>query len=183
MSLSQRLRQLQIPTAVPTENLDHLTLQDLAQEVISFGAKHQGHTYEETWNDQEWVQFMVSRFQASTKESHRRFLKYVELKVESLERGQEVIPQEMPSNRPKARAKPAAKSIATPVHTSLPDGDEDWDFEPEMYAPPTTTGSGGIMQEDMNALQQRMLYMENALSRVIAYIENQNPPQIESDAQ
>ena len=76
-SLSQRLCALQIPTSGTTESLDHLRLEDLAAETISFGQKHQGHIYLEAWEDQEWVQLRVSRYQGSTKDSHRRFLKFV----------------------------------------------------------------------------------------------------------
>ena len=180
-SLTQRLRQLQIPSSVPVESLEHLTLSELATEAICFGTKHQGESFEQAWNDQEWVSFMVARYQNSLKDSHRRFIRYVELKVEALERGQESIPRDMPvmpntgRARPKAKGKPMAKSIATPQHTCLPDGDEDWDLEhvePGMYDPPTMN-SQVTMPEDLHALQTRMLHMESALTRVIAHIENQ----------
>ena len=65
MSLPQRLRQLQIPSNVTQESLAHLTLTDLNQEVVTFGQKYQGSTYEETWQDQEWIQFMASRYQST----------------------------------------------------------------------------------------------------------------------
>jgi hypothetical protein len=59
----------------------------------------------------------------------------------------------------------------------LPDGEEDWDIEhieSEMYNPGIMNVPPMVMAEDMSALQQRMLHMENALTRVIAYIENQS---------
>ena len=75
--------------------------------------------------DQEWVQFMVSRYSKSTKESHRRYLRYVELKVEALEQSQETVPSG--SNplgvlRSQAKAKAMARPIGNPINTSLPDG-------------------------------------------------------------
>jgi hypothetical protein len=183
MSLTQRLRQLQIPSSVPTESLAHLTLPELATEVITFGTKHQGETYESAWKDTEWVMFMLSRYQTSTKESHRRFIRFTELKIEALEKGQETIHRDLPvlpnhgRQTAKAKAKPLAKSLATPSHTSLPDGEEDWDIEhveSEMYNPGTMNVPPMVMAEDMHALQTRMLHMENALTRVIAFIENQS---------
>ena len=96
-----------------------------------------------------------------------------------MEKGQDNVPRDLPvapalgRTRPKAKGKPMAKSIATPSHTSLPDGDDDWDIEPEMYNPATMSSQGVIMPEDMNALPQRMLHIETALTRVIAHIENQ----------
>jgi bifunctional N-acetylglucosamine-1-phosphate-uridyltransferase/glucosamine-1-phosphate-acetyltransferase GlmU-like protein len=59
----------------------------------------------------------------------------------------------------------------------LPDGEEDWDIEhieSEMYNPGIMNVPPMVMAEDMSALQQRMLHMEYALTRVIAYIENQS---------
>ena len=173
-SLSQRLRALQILTSGTTESLDHLRLGDLAAETISFGQKHQGHTYLEAWEDQEWVQFMVSRYQGSTKDSHRRFLKFVELKIEMLEQQQTVIPrttQQIGQDRPQARPKPVPKHRAMPI--SLQDGDDDWDVEFEMFVPLTTAYAPSQMTAGMNALQARVLNMENALTRVIRHIEDQ----------
>ena len=177
MSLSQRLRQLQIPNNAEVANLDHLTLAELSTETVSFGQKHVGSSYEETWKDQEWVHFMINRYQKSQKESHRRYLKYVELKIESLESNQDVMPVRHSageSSRHLAKAKPVAKRSATPTVISSLDGEADWDFEPEMYDPPTMGASNRLLEENMGALQQRMLNMEDALTRVIRYIEN--PP-------
>ena len=160
-----------------------MTLPELATEVITFGTKHQGETYEAAWKDTEWVMFMLSRYQTSTKESHRRFIRFTELKIEALEKGQETIHRDLPvlpnhgRQTAKAKAKPVAKSLATPSHTSLPDGEEDWDIEhieSEMYNPGIMNVPPMVMAEDMSALQQRMLHMENALTRVIAFIENQS---------
>ena len=174
-SLSQRLRSLQIPATTTVESLAHLRLEDLETEVISFGQKHQGHTYLEAWADQEWIHFMINRYQGSTKESHRRLLRFVELKIEQMEQMQTVVPRVSQGNmseRPKARPKPVAKSLATP--TSLPDGiEEDWDVESETFFPVTTTYAANQMNEEVHALKTRMLNMENALTRVIQHIEDQ----------
>eukprot|EP00435_Cladocopium_sp_Y103_P075501 s304_g58.t2 len=173
----QRLRALQITSATQPESLDHLTLEELAPEIIAFGQKHQGKSFEEAWGDQEWVQFMISRYQTSTKEAHRRFLRYVELKVEDMESQQTVQPrtnQPVVTARLQARPKPMPKSIATPSHISSLDGDEDWDVEPETYSPEIMGHPPPIpMAENMAALQTRMLHMETALSRVIQHIEDQ----------
>ena len=180
--VTQRLRQLQIPSSVPVESLEHLTLSELATEVVSFGTKHQGRTFEEAWGDTEWVMFMLSRYQSSTKESHRRFIRFTELKIEAMEKDQGITHQGLPvmPNRghqmAKAKAKPVAKSLATPSRTSLQDGEDDWDIGSEMYNPGIMNIPPMAMAEDLNALQQRMLHMENALTRVIAFIENQSMP-------
>ena len=40
-----------------------MSREDLALELIPFGQKHQGETFLTAWQDQEWVSFMVSRYQ------------------------------------------------------------------------------------------------------------------------
>jgi hypothetical protein len=170
---------------VPVESLEHLTLSELATEVVSFGTKHQGKTYEEAWGDTEWVMFMLSKYQSSTKESHRRFIRFTELKIGAMEKNQGITHKDVPilPNRglqtARAKAKPMAKSLATPSHTSLQDGEDEWDIEhiePEMYNPGIIDAPPMAMTEDLNALQKRMLNVENALSRVIHFIENQTMP-------
>eukprot|EP00435_Cladocopium_sp_Y103_P048986 s1350_g14.t1 len=169
-----------VPKEVNTdqENLDHLTLTDLAEETIAFGQKYKGCQYQETWQDQEWIQFMISRYQSSSKPEHRRFLKYVELQIEALEQGQappSANQQGVIAPKAKAKVKAMAKSIATAsVASSLPDGETDWDLEPEMYEPPTMSRLPMPQAEDVAALQQRMLNMEEALMRVIRHIEDQS---------
>ena len=73
---------------MPLVSLDQATLEDLSQEVITFGQAHMNQTYEQAWEDQEWVQFMVKRYQNSSKEAHVRFIKFVELKVNQVCRNQ-----------------------------------------------------------------------------------------------
>ena len=179
MSLSQRLKRVQTPAAhTDLPSLNHLTLDELSMEIITFGQKYVGCHFQDTWEDTEWVQFMASRYQNSTKEGHRRYLRYVELKVEALERSQETIPpRSNPQGVLRAKAKPKAKAvtrhIGTPSNTSLPEGEEYWDIEPEMFGQQTMSGPSIYTAEDMGAIQQRMLNLENALSTVIRHIEDQ----------
>lgn len=186
MSLSQRLRQLQVQSVVEPVAVDHLTLEELSSEVVTFGQKFNGRTFEDTWQDQEWIQFMINRYQKSQKESHRRFMKYVELKVEALEQNQGVIPrgsQVGGLNRPQAKAKATAKSHAAPsLISSL--GESDWDIPSEMYEPAIMDHRALPASEDWMAMQARMLNMENALTRVIQHLEQQtNPEQINAEDQ
>ena len=98
-------------------NVDHLTLEELQGETVTFGQKFNGSSFEETWQDQEWVQFMISRYQNSGKEAHKRYMKYVELKIEALEQSQMVVPRQTQGGgqgRPQGKAKAAAKTFAAP---------------------------------------------------------------------
>eukprot|EP00435_Cladocopium_sp_Y103_P019828 s1610_g4.t2 len=165
--------------AVAKESLEHLTLEDLSSEVVTFGQKFNGSTFADTWQDQEWVQFMIARYQKSGKESHQRYMRFVELKIESLEKEQMVLPRASVANvsrLPAGKSKAMAKSIATASVISSLDGEGDWeigDMEPERYNP-VTMEIRPHMNEDVAALQQRMLNMEDALTRVIRHIETQS---------
>ena len=204
-SLSQRLLQMQTHVAIQVEDLSHLTLEELHTEAISFGQKHRGQSFQETWKDQEWVSWMVSHYGHSNKTSHRRFLRYVELKLDHHEAQQlpiPVVPQDslpMTSSGAKGSAKSAgpspgmiaAKAKIRPQHPGLvhlPDmEDAGWALEPGTY-------TQGTMNQDpnMEAMQQRMLNLENALTRVIQHIEvntvpaqlsRQSPVEEESDVE
>ena len=185
-TLQDRLQAMQVPIEVEVQDLSHLTLEELSQEKITFGQKYQGKPYAEAWKDQEWVSFMVKRYGSSTKLEHRRFLKYVDLKVTQHETHQRPIPVVPPDSVPKpANAKanspgmvPAAKSKARGASSRtihLPDMEEgEWFMEsggePGMYTSATMTSSG---TQDMEAMQQRLLKMENALTKVIHHLEMQ----------
>ena len=174
-SLSQRLRMLQVPSTQPVESLDHLSLEELNVEPVAFGQKHLGKQFQDTWEDQEWVSFMINRYQNSTKDAHRRYIKWVELKIESMERAQMVIPRSSQGGggRAGAKPKPMAKSLATPSPTCSLVGEPEWDMEPEMYASLTMGQIANPQPEEMAAMQERMLNLENALTRVIHHMETQ----------
>ena len=174
MSLSQRLRAIQISAAMPLVSLDQATLEDLSQEVITFGQAHMNQTYEQAWEDQEWVQFMVKRYQNSSKEAHVRFIKFVELKVNQIESLQEPV---MPATRASGAVMPTAKPKAAPKSMGrrqpVPDSEVDWDVEPEMYDPLTMSSHQSASTEEFVALQQRVLKMEQALTSVVQHLDRQ----------
>ena len=181
MSLSHRLRLVQMSqmtAPVAVEDLSHLSREELASEVITFGQKHQGETYQQAWEDQEWVAFMVSRYSSSTKNSHRRFLKYVELQVEYLEQTQVPV---MPSRgtpavntlpKSKAKAKAGPKTRAQPASVPEVQIFEPTDLEVEEEWDPTVPYMTD--PETMHAMQSRMLNMEDALLRVMRHLEEQS---------
>ena len=141
------------------------------------------HVREEVWQDKEWVKFMVSRFSKSAKEAHQKFIKYVELRVAELEQAQNqgpVIPRRQ-GRQGSGHAPPTAKAKAASKAASAPSPGFSWqmegavedDSESEMYAPQTMTSSLD-QSEMMDALQQRVLHMENALTRIIHHLEEQH---------
>eukprot|EP00435_Cladocopium_sp_Y103_P030666 s3392_g7.t1 len=180
MSLSNRLRMMQMrqpPAAVEVEDLSHLTREDLATEVISFGQKHQGETYLQAWQDQEWVAFMVSRYSQSVKDSHRRFIRFVELQVEHFEQDQVPVLPNRNSTPASAQPKAKTKAKATPKPRIQPPEEIDImtapsEFEMEEEWDPAVPYLSN--QETMQAMQDRLLHMENALLRVMRHLEDQS---------
>ena len=92
MSLLNRLKALQVEVEMPLPDLSHLTLAELKSEVVTFGTKHQGDSYEKAWEDQGWISFMVTKYGSSKVLAHRRLIRYVELMVEKHEQTNKVCP-------------------------------------------------------------------------------------------
>ena len=134
---------------------------------------------------------MTSRYSKSTKPAHMRFLRYVELKIEKMEaeiQQHPVKPQSRGYAAPMAaKAKGRPKSEAQPSHDLLQPGDQaetysQWEMDDgvsstEMYEAMMYTNVQAETNESIQALQARMLSMENALTRVINHIENTANPQ------
>lgn len=193
MSLQQRLQAMQMKEPVQTNDLDHMTREQLALEIIDFGSKHKGKSYSQVWEeDQDWIMFMATRYQESMKLSHRKFLKFIDMQLTEHEKTQVPIPvtkkavSMVPINTPKGAAKAKAKTSSAfniPVpNASVPTGDsEDEWLSGEMYESQMRTMSQDPMvTENIQALQDRMLNMEQALGRVIQFIEEKSlPPCVE----
>lgn len=178
MSLIQRLRNLQETVTVSETDITHLTLDMLAEATIDFGQKHLGKTYTQAWEDQSWVAFMVTRYSKSVDMKHRRFIRFVDLMVQKHEQEQLPIPVPVspaPSGRsgssftmitPKAKGTPKAKARSAPLYD-----EEDVDVESVMYNSETMISHHPMPQEEMSAMQQRMLHLEDALTRVIQHLD------------
>lgn len=178
--LTARLKAVQaVQEQEVQSSLDHLTLPELENKVISFGEAHMGHTFSQAWADQEWVKFMTSRYRKSSKESHMRFLKYVELRIEAAEAEMQQRPM-MPKAQgyavPRAKCRPKAAPTYTMVHhgdaidISSQAGVESVVSETETYEA-MTMNAQMEQQETMHALQTRMLHMEDTLQKVIHHLE------------
>jgi hypothetical protein len=189
MSLLARLKAVQTEVEVPLTDLSQLTLAELKTEVVSFGQKHQGETYETAWEDQGWINFMVSKYGTSKVLSHRRLIRFVELMVEHHERTSTRVPVLPPpesvaggyaligelSRRRSIRARAKAKAMST-----VPSGvtepiplDQEEELEFEMFNQGTTATTPLHQDPEFTALQDRILNMENALGRVIKHLEDQ----------
>eukprot|EP00435_Cladocopium_sp_Y103_P057326 s532_g19.t1 len=138
-----------------SEDVEKMTLAQLAETKIDFGKSKYGLTYQEAFMDLEWTQFIVSRYEGSDKVEHRRYLQYVKMRLEEADQGQEPI-------RPKTNVKtvnkksPGPSTMAKPVET---EEESDWE---QM----------SLHTQNQSEMESRMNRMEEALAQVINHIQN-----------
>lgn len=186
-SLKDRLRQLQVPAQQAEAPLPEMTLEELGSMEVKFGSTHRGKTFDHLWqHNQDWIKFMVDHYSKSTKEDHRFLLMYIEKKVTHAEKNQEKIPLTRGHTAPtmgitsgtKGYAKSFAKPKRVPKNMSNPNPvvvnspsdiedyeEEDWS-ELEMVEPQMDAET----KADVQALQARMLNLENMLEKVVAHL-------------
>lgn len=197
MSLSQRLRNLRNPETMAQQDLSQVSLADLEQEIVKFGTKHVGKSFKQAWLDQDWVQFMLTRYGQNPCPQHRRFFRYVELMIEHHEQNQMPIvtsnhtrsgtpayhPMTPGAAFPKSKAMAKAKAGYAPrmeeVHSSPPieADEEEWDLDTMTYQWDSMTAPNESNNSEVHAMGQRILQMENALQQVIHHLGNQSASQ------
>lgn len=171
-SWSQRLSKVQAHMpAADQETLDGLKLSDIKDTPVTFGKTHLGKTHEEVWrSDPEWVKWFMSHYQKSTRTEHRLMIKFIHLKVEESEAGEVNNPPvcAKPKGLPKSLAA-KAKSMPSPSnHWQLPVDPEIEAFEMMSEGPMPPHPETTELAENVHALQERMLNLENAMQRMIA---------------
>lgn len=163
---TQRLQRLQKDLPPPAlESLEHFSLENLMNEKVSFGKAHNGKTFEEVWNmAPEWTQWFLNHYEQSRNTEHRKMIKFIKMKIESMEQGEQT--QQMPSHpRPKPAPKAlAAKSKAMPMpsHVSTMETNMPW-MEDD------------VVTQRLDQFQERMGNLENALHQILVHLTPQVP--------
>ena len=129
------------------------TLEQLAKMPIDFGKAKVNKTYEEAFQDMEWTQFIVSRYEESDKPEHRRFLRYVKLRIESADQDQTPVPPKVQNVKKVSKTKSGASHMAPPV-----DEEEGSDWEQ-------------MSLQHQSEMEGRMNRMEEALAQVISHLQ------------
>ena len=189
MSLSKRLQQVQeIKTPAPLD-FSQWSLADLEESKIDFGKQQLGRKYRQVWEDEQcWVKWFVQHYEKSMKMEHQKFLHFVSLKVERAEHsGQTVpvtLPREVPKNVPRSvtMAKAKAKSQARPLSPGRPCPWDDVE-DPSVFTLIEDNIENQMTEpagEDMypaNPLEIRVMQIENALARVMDFLEQNHAAQ------
>lgn len=195
MSLSKRLQKVQETVEPTKEDFSQWSMAELEASVIDFGQAQKGKTFATVWEEsQPWVTWFVQHYEKSAKSSHQKFVHYVNLKVERAElTGTKVpvsenpvsqptqSPEQQVINRSKMMARAKAKAMMRPVVTASPDP---WieEEDPIMYELITDPGepSHHVIEEQVpgaSQLEMRVINMENALARVMEFLEQQHASQ------
>lgn len=171
MSVSQRMRQytLNQKEQQAIESLDRIeamTLEELSKEKIAFGTAHVGETFPEAFEFHGWVDWFTSRYEKSPKPAHRKFVRYVELRLDTLE-------EPGPSKAAKDKKKPTGsqKPLTPPPVTETDQISEDeWENM-------SSTVQMADMQEQMTNMNQanlqlhhRVNNMEMAMQEILEHV-------------
>jgi len=180
MSLNDRLKNIQ----KPCPQLENMRM--------DFGSTHRGKTYATMWSDhQDWIKWFIDHYQNSTNVKHRRILHYIELKIERHELEGTTVPAPTvetavekikvgptaPLPKKMSAAKTQAKSSAAIKAEIMEELEEPWE-EIDVGELSLVQLEQQETRAEMQALQSRMLNMENALQTIVNHIQNSaNMPQ------
>jgi hypothetical protein len=190
MALSKRLQQMQQEPELTKMDFTHLSMSELEASKLDFGQKHVGKTYAQVWTeDQPWVTWVVQHYEKSLKPAHQKFMYlYVTAKVERAELMGEKIPvkaqAEATKNPPRTLMMPKAKARphVQQDHQEMPTM-HSWEEEIdtcdgtrfEMISEGTMPPYQPPQEEPVpTALEMRVINMENALARVMEFLEQRH---------
>ena len=155
--------------------IDEMTLADLETQVIMFGKTKMGCKFPEAFADTQWTRFVVSKFESSTKKEHRMYVRYVQLRLDQMEK-EELSPEDRyclhqttvgptssktterkgPMTALKSKAKPKASSASVPTYAPDPQG-LDLAMSPSF-------------PEELYDLQGRMNSVEHTLQEIVHHL-------------
>lgn len=150
MSLHQKL--LSYRGKNTHENVEKLTLDQMANMQVDCKAK-MNQTYEKAFQDLEWTQFIVSRYEESGKPEHRRYLQYVKLRLEEANQGQEPVPPKAAIIKKPVKKGPSASRMAKPV---TEEEKSDWEQ---------------MSLQSQSEIENCMNRMEEALAQAISHLQ------------
>ena len=173
MTLAERFARVQLAQDLTLNNelevFKALPFADQCQTAVAFGKAHLGKKFLDVWHQEpRWLQWVLKNYEDSKKVEHLKLFHFVQVMLEQEETG--IMPK--PVNKgsqaiPKAKAKgksshhmPETENHAEMVH-HVPEEDEElWDI----------TSNHQVQGEVIEALQARMLHVENALTEILTLL-------------
>ena len=173
MSLSSRLdRVLAQGSTESVENFRKLSVEEMGQHKVTFGKSHIGKTFAEMWESEKgWIRWFSKTYGDSQKDEHKKILAYIEAMVAQHEMIYEMDPLLVDAQeviQPRAKVMPKSKAMpAMPASDMIPSSnvaEDPWDVMD------IRTQSSVENQEIIDALQTRVLNMENAIGEILNHI-------------
>eukprot|EP00435_Cladocopium_sp_Y103_P019643 s813_g4.t1 len=169
-----------------------LSLEEMGEHRITFGKTHVGRKYSEIWETEKgWVKWFSKVYAESQKDEHRKVLAYIEAMVTQHEATYELSPLQDTGTQqqviaPKAKMGPKSKAAPAPamsVTTEISEEADSWDpwdvMGDVMHNYPNHTAQPvhvtSYQQEINDALQSRILNVENALTEILNHVRQSNP--------
>lgn len=157
---------------VDQEVLQAMTLSELESEKIAFGETKKGMLFKEAIKDTQWTQFILSRFENSEKPEHAMFVRYVELRMNQMKKGNKETTTTI-KNKAAGSIEPLP---ALPV-------DENWE---EVSMPEHSSA----LQEEMGDLRtsnqnlnHRMGQIEMAMHQILQQLQSMSVKEEHRDAE
>ena len=186
MSLSSRFDR--VMTKAVDDSVDQfqqLTVQEMGDAKVTFGKAHMGRTYLEMWlEEQNWIKWFIRTYSDSQKVEHRKLLIYVEKMISAHELEHKLPPMESMTQgvvMPRCKGQPKAKASTAVgpfmfMEASSNIGTEQWDvMDPEEMLAHNARGLDEDPHlESIEALQARMLHVENALMEILQHVRPAN---------
>ena len=170
MTLADRFARVQRQVQEPIlsdelEAFKALSFEDQCHSVVTFGKSHVGKKFLEVWHQEpSWLQWVLKTYEGSTKLDHLKLFHFVQVMLEQEERG--LTPKIDPKSnaRPKAKAKSSCRlphpEVPVETHLTTEEDEEPWDI----------TSHQPIQHEEIEALQTRMLNVENTLIEILTLL-------------
>ncbi|CAL1131720.1 unnamed protein product [Cladocopium goreaui] len=178
MSLASRMDRVMAQTSPDViAAFEQKTLEEMGNCKIAFGKAHVGKSYLEMWEQEKsWMKWFIRTYSDSQREEHKKLIIYVEKMVQQLEISNGLPTLEETETQqgivqPRCKVHPKAKASAHMTNQApfdamtvmSEDPNDPWDVMEQIHTVPVTMQ----YQEDMNAMQNRVLAVENALTEIL----------------
>ena len=171
-SLAEQFKALHKSTKAKSDQqvVESLTLEDLETEKVSFGEAKKGVLFSKAFEDAHWTEFILSKYEKSTKPEHRMYVRYVELRLKALKK------------EPDNKDKPMASSAKMPIPRDV------WEELQSTECEPVLMDTPWMMTEEMEDLRssnrnlfQRMGQLETSMQEIVGYLQKMSVKAKEED--
>ncbi|CAL1132331.1 unnamed protein product [Cladocopium goreaui] len=147
------------------EEIEKIPLAILAETKIDLGKAKMNQTFAQAFQDKEWTNYMLTRFEDSQKPTHQKYFQYVKLMIQEDSQPSTSTVKTKVNTKKKEEMKTTRLGMVKPVDE---EEEEDSDWE-RMTGVPTQQMTE--IQINQNEMESRMGRMEEALAQVISHLQ------------